>query len=239
MRRKYSLHAAMFLLGFWLVFGLVLHAYAGSQTTSGVTVQTIIDRVRVGLSEVTPASSFWTDTDLINYTRQGVKEVVYRTKCLESAYESVTLTANTWTYTPTSSFLDVETIMYDSGDTTSKTQIFTLERTDIKAIGHSKETGPPKFWTLWNDSIVVWPIPRSTEAGTTLYVYLDTAPSGVTVSTDAIETPAYFDDAIVAYVKAQAFLKPGSGQEAFGVLWLKRFDQMIEDYFVRILKRVP
>jgi len=218
---------------------LVLYAYAGSQTTSGVTVQTIIDRVRIGLSETTASTSFWSDADLTRFTDQAVKEVVHRTKCLETSSESVTLVANTWSYTLTSAFMDIEAIIYDSGDTTSKIQVFTLDRTDIKAIGHSKETGPPKFWVLWNDALLIWPIPRSTEAGTTLYVYLDTTPSGVTATTSLIETPAYFDDAIIAYVKAQAFLKPGSGQEALGVLWLKRFDSMVEEYFAKILKRLP
>lgn len=239
--RKLSLKTTIFLLGFWLVFGLVLYASAAPQSTSGVTAQTIIDRARIGLAETTASTSFWSDADLLRYTDQAVKEIAYRTKCLESAYESITLVANTWTYSlsSTTAHLDIASIIYDSGATTSNTQIFSLDRTDIKAIGHSKETGPPKVYTLWNDAVVIWPIPRSTEAGTTLYVYLDTAPTGVTATTSTIETPAYFDDAIVAYVKGQAFLKPGSGQEAFGVLWIKRFDSIIEEYVAKILKRVP
>jgi hypothetical protein len=209
--------------------------FAGSQTTSSITAQTLITSVRLDLAET--SVSFWADADFVRWADQAVREIVYRTKCLETDAESVTLVANTWSYALSTAFLDVETVIYDSGDTTSKTQIYTLDRTDIKSIGHSKETGPPKVFCVWNDALLIWPVPRSSESGTTLSVYLDTSPSGVTVTTSPIETPSYFDPVILDYMRAQAHYK--ERQPLLGDYYMKRFNARIDEYIAKIIKRAP
>lgn len=209
--------------------------FAGTTATSGVSCQTIIDRARVDLNEAT--ASFWADSDLIQWTDEAVKEIVSKTGCLEETAFTISLSADTWDYAITPDYLDVVTVLHDSGDTTSATRLFSLERTDIKSFGHSKERGRPKSYSVWDDEIVIFPIPDSTQSGTTLYVYAVSLPSGVTEAASVIETPAYFDPAIVSYVKAKAYQK--DKRESLSGYYLSLFNTMLRDYVANVLGRSP
>lgn len=233
MKRQWTRIAGVFFL---LAILCATPIYAGSQATSGVTAQVMIDTLRRDLVDPT-GNPFFTDADFIKWMDQAVFEIVSRTKCLESGISNVILIANTWSYAISGSFFDVDSVIYNSGDTTSATQVFTLDRIDVKAIGHSKETGKPKFFCLWNDNLLIWPIPRTSEAGTTLTLYLATMPSGVTATTSPIETPTYFDNAILDFTKGQAYAK--DSQPALSDYYLKRFYAKIEDYLQRVIKKTP
>lgn len=213
-------------------------AYAGSVTTSNITAQTIINQVRRDLAEENYSSYFWSDTDYTQWIDQAVRLIVSKTKCLESSRVSQALTANTWVYSLSSySFTDIEAVLHDSGVTTDQTQVFALERVQIAGIGHSKEKGKPKDYCLWNNELIIWPIPDSTQAGTTLYLYMSPKISGVTTTTSIIETPHYFDDSINWYVKAQAYYK--DSKTATGDYFLRQFNAKLDEYILKVIKRNP
>jgi len=213
-------------------------AYAGSVTTSGVTAATVIAQVRRDLGEENYSTYFWSDNDLIQWMDQAVRLIVAKTKCLESTKVDQVLSANTWEYSLSAyTFTDIEAVLHDSGVTTEQTQVFALERVQIAGIGHSKEKGKPKNYCLWNNELIVWPIPDSTQAGTTLYLYMSPKVSGITSSTSPIETPHYFDDAVLWYIKAQAYFK--DSKMATGDYFLRQFNAKTDEYILKVIKRNP
>ena len=212
-------------------------AIAGPTTPSGITAEDIISRVRVDINSPSAKDSFFADAEFIQWTNEAVRQIINQTRCLESGTSEIVLEENTRRYAISGTFLDIEVVEYDSGDTTSPTQIYTLDRVEKRDIGHNKEKGTPKVYCVWANSLEVWPIPRSSEAGTTLYLYKIDQPSGVTTSTSPIETPSYLDAAVLFYVKAKALNKdrpPDLGNPSLAI-----FDAMVKEYIINVLRRKP
>jgi hypothetical protein len=228
-----------------LLLLLPVSLYAGGTTTSGVTAQTVIDRVRADLNETT--ASFWTDTQLVKWMDEAVKEIVYKTRCVETGTSLYVVKALD-RYVPFSgsTMLDIEKVEHESGVTWVYTgsgstrfdtnYIMDLERQPFRNLrsGNDKETGRPKVFSVWNNRIYFYPIADEAQAGTTLYVYYIPYPTGVTASASPIETPSYFDLAIYDYVKAKALLKDSNPNADY---FLKSFNQRIVDYIVNVLRR--
>ena len=208
-------------------------AYAGTNTTSGVTAQTVIDTVRADLNEATEA--FWADSEFITWMDEAITDITNKTRCMETAPFSILLAENDYDYAITPSFLDIETVIYDSGDTTSNIQIYALERVDLRILGHERETGRPKEYCLWNDTMLLWPVPDSTASGDSVYLYTISLPSGVTTSISPIETPAYFDPAVIDFVKAQAYYK--DTRISLGNYHMSLYTEKIKAYFESIVNR--
>lgn len=216
--------------------------FAGTISTSGVTAQDIIDRVRYDLRETADSGTtlFWSDTEIIQWTNEAVVEIVNRTRCLESAALEIVVQANDRDYSISGNWLDIEKVEYDigvSGVTTKKSQVYDLERAPFRMLrfNQEKEIGDPKTFSIWNDTLYVFPIPRSAQSGNTLYVYRATLPSGVTTASSPIETPAYFDPAILYYVKGKALFKEGN--EANGFFYMQLFNSMVSTYRKDIMRR--
>lgn len=215
-----------------IVLFLYVPAFAGGfQATSGVTVDTLITAIRSDLDEST--AGFWSDSDFVKWIDQAVREINYRARVLESGASNIILQSNTWSYSLSGSYMDVEKVMYDSGDTTSAVQVYDLNRAPFRMLryGHEKDRGTPKNFAVWNDTLFIWPIPRSDISGTTLYLYAVSTPTGVSSTTDAIETPAYFDKAIKMYVKAHAYWKDQMWEA--GTNQMALFRDYINVYLVR------
>lgn len=274
---------------------------AGTTSTSGITVQTIIDQVRRDTNE--PKPIIWSDTDFIQWTNEAVREIANRTGCLQKEKYAITLVEGQWIYpiswtgTHTGSdnasiltddtqawtidaligkiarntsdhssttitdndattvtgvltggsendwdtgdrytgnpFSRVAIVIHDSNVTDSKTRIFTLTLTPGPIIGHEREQGRPKIYTVWNNEIMIWPVPGSAEAGTNLYVYEVDLPEEITSASDTIKTPFYFDGAILNYVKAKAYFK--NGKEDVGGGYMGMFSGTMALYSVGIL----
>lgn len=221
------------LIAFAILLFLSSPSYAGTIATSSETAADVITRVQTDLND--DSSTFWTAANYYQWIDEAITEIVNRTRCLEETVFTISLTADTYSYAVGQSYTDIETIFYDSGDTTDKQRVYTVKKQNIREIAHSKEVGRPKVYCLWADKVVVWPIPGSDESGTTLYVYAVESPSGVTTSTSPIETPAPLDPAITNYVKAKALFK--DGKELKGKYYMGLFGESIKAYILNILRR--
>jgi len=229
--------------------------YAGSITTSGITAQAILDRVRYDLNEIIAPSGgtgYWKDPELIYYMDEAVREIVYQTRCLETGVSNIIVIADARTYTIADtisgvSWLDIEKVEYDiglSGNTTDYPQIFDLDRVPFSNLryGKEKEFALPKSYSVWNNTLYIFPIPRDdpasgvTMSGNTIYLYAITKPSGVTNSSSKIETPAFFDFAIRDYVKAKAYEK-SPYTETRAPFYFEKFMKRIKEYQDKIMKR--
>ena len=230
---------------FALAFALFTVFYVGlakgaTIDTSGVTVATIITRARYDINEST--ASFWSDAELTTWINQAIWEITAKTRCLEKAVSTQTLAEDDYDYSISGDWLSIETIIHDSGTTTGDSdtseagrRLHTLKRIDIRDFGHTRETGRPKQYAVWNDTLYIWPIPDSDQSGTTLILFSVNLPTGVTSTSSAIETPAYFDHSILNYVKAKAYFK--DKREAKGNYYMALFENALREYVVNILKR--
>ena len=221
-----------------LLLCLSIPVYAGTISTSSITANTIITQVRYDLNESVPG--YWSNADLIKWIDEAVRAVVGRTRCLESGASSVTLNPDIRSYSISGDFIDIEKVECDisvSGNTTEKTQVYDLDRVPFGKMRYKKgkETGDPKTFSMWANTLYVWPIPRSGQTPYTLYVYRATLPSGVTVTTSPIETPAYFDTAILYYVKGKAMMK--QNQENRAKVYFDMFEGLCTRYRQDIMRR--
>lgn len=244
---------------FWfLFFGTCGFLYAGPTTTSGTSAQAFIDRIRYDLNEITVTSGntgYWKDPALIYWIDEAVDETVSRTRCLESGVSNIIVIAGVRAYSiPETisgfSFGGVAKIEYDiglSGDTVSQSQVFDLDRAPWAKLrkAKEKETGYPKAYSVWDNTLYIWPIPRDDTAGTvsgvtmsgnTIYFYNIPFPSGVTSASSTIETPQYFDTAIRFYVISKAFdVNPATAQRAPG--YMARYDAIMDRYRQDVMRR--
>jgi len=124
-------------------------AFGGSQQTSSTLSSTIITNARYHLNEAT--ASFWSDAELLVWVNEGTKDIVARTRCLESS-ESVTLLENTVEYALTGPYLDVSTVVYIDRNGVKKG----LVKKNPQSIGHSNDV-VPLWWYEWNGSVGVFP----------------------------------------------------------------------------------
>ncbi len=229
------------LLLFFCMSGIL---YAGPTTTSGDTASDVITRVRSHLNEAT--ADFWSDAELLIYINEAGKETVNRTRSLESGVSNIIVIENTRSYSiPETisgvSFGGVAKIEYDiglSGNTIDQTQVYDLERVPFMMLrkANEKEVGNPKVFSVWANTLYVWPIPRSDQSGNTLYLYNLVAPSGVTATASPIETPSGLDSAIDIYVRARAMFKWHENPELFDkdlALWREKCDW----YVVNVMRR--
>lgn len=214
--------------------------YAGTTETSGITANTIITNARRHLN-ASNDSTFFVASDFLVWIDEAVKDIAARTECLESTPVTVTMATATYRYSLGQSFLNVAHIEHDNNDTTDPYQIIGLDRVN-KTVLKSKvrESGRPKFFAVWNNQIEVWPKPSSAEASTYLYVYPVSIPTGVSTTSSPIETPTYFDLALVYYAVAMGHYKSGSMlPSAVGDAYMAMYEKKIAEYNALVLQKEP
>ena len=205
MRKILSIIAVLVTVFLWGNF-----AFAGSQQTSGVTAQVIIDDVRNGYlneSSTSGTTLFWDDTkDLLTYINYGLIDIANQSFALQTT-ENITLSSGDSVYAISTSYFDIETII--NNDASGVTNA-SLRRGNLQSVGHSladaNTTKRPAYWVDWGGSVLIYPEPESRSSGYNLTVYLYERPSGVTIQ-QAIPTPAIYDFALVYFVVKEAWKK--------------------------------
>ena len=180
-------------------------AFAESQQASGVTAQTVIDQARYYLAST--GDSFFTDsTEMLDWVNAGISDISDIAKCLE-ATEQITLQTGVTAYAISTNYLSVEAAVYSGATSTYVSSNYKgLKRVQIEAMGHTEDAGEPVQFYTWNDKFYVDPKPASGVSGYTIMLYLIERSSGVTLS-QAIPTPAAYDDALALFVASRAAIK--------------------------------
>ncbi len=206
--------------------------YAGSQTASSLTAGNVIDRARVIVGDTSTVIA--TNAQMVVWVNEAVHRIAQNARCLETS-EARTLTATTDSYTTSTAHYDIEAVKYDNGDSTAQQRYWYLEKTDPKDLWYQfKESGRPKYWYEWNSKVYLWPVPGTDETGDTITIFEIAVPTGVTATTSAIETPYYFDEALVYYTVAkylEADAKPGTA-----AYYRSLFDAEVTRYAIEIRK---
>jgi hypothetical protein len=79
-------------------------AWGVSQTTSSLTVSSLLTRIRYYLHE--PSAVFWSDAELTAYLNDAVYDIVGRTRCTETT-ETVLMVSGTTEYSLDTSYIAI------------------------------------------------------------------------------------------------------------------------------------
>jgi hypothetical protein len=163
-------------------------------------VSSLITQARARINET--STTFHTEANLIAYANESQKYVVRETKCLEGSSTSAVV-SGTQDYALPSDLLQIRRITFDG------IKLFPINFVDLDEaeLDETDITGAPANYFIWNDSIYLYPIPGSSDAGKYLKIFYYKAPVAITASTDAIETKPVYDDVIVAYMTYLALVK--------------------------------
>lgn len=201
-----------------VVFTSVKMVYAGPQASPGKTAQTLIDEARVVLKETT--ATFWTDTQLLGFLNQGMKDIADTTYCMQTT-ETFDVSSGTTRYTITTDYAIVRGVLYVKSGSTSYQKA--LERKDLFdmefGMGRVEYTGEPAYWDEWNATVYIWPPADSDHTGTA-HVFLADRPSTITL-TGGINIPAVYERALLNYIIFRALLRDNKWDKAqlFGQLY--------------------
>lgn len=138
-----------------------------------------------------------TDGDIIRWINAGQREIVANNPILK-AKATVTTTAGTGIYSKPADVYQLESIKYDTGFV----QPIGFEEAQARFGPLTEDKGAPIYWYAWQDDIYLYPIPDEAK---TLTVYYTKSPTAVTVSSDLLSIPDKYFNALVEYVKMQAY----------------------------------
>ena len=186
-----------------LIFAFLLLgslAFAGPQTTSTTTAEDIVSQVRVYLDE--PTAVMWDNQDLLRLVNDGMVDISVKAKCYQ-ARETISLTANTIEYTPTSDYIGIIAVHLNQA-TGGTIKLTPGTVSSVGAIPVSGTTARPSYWYEFGGKIGVYPAYTAVTTQT-VTVFMARRPADIGYYSD-VRTPAVFDRALVYYVVAQALM---------------------------------
>ena len=208
-------------------------AYPASNTSSGLTANDFVSRVRVDMNSGTAIDGFYTDAEFVQWINEAVETTVALTQCMETS-ENVVLVSGTMAYTISASHYDISYCIYDSGVENSPERFHMMIRF-VPGLSIPPQEERPKLWWEWEGKLNVWPVPNSDLSGTTVVAHLVSKHSGVTSTATAITTPAYLDPALVYYVRAKAHFKEKSEEK--GKFYMMMYNNLINEYKRVMIRR--
>lgn len=132
-----------------------------------------ITEVRYGLNEATAA--YWTDAEITDYIQEGCRVFSSKSLLVEDTQDIDPLIAGQLYYdssdeTWIGDCLEIHTALYDDGSSNYKGLI----KIQPKQIGHATtfEDGDPKYYSLFDRKIFVWPLTTAGIAGTGIITVL-------------------------------------------------------------------
>jgi hypothetical protein len=193
-------------------------------TASGQTAQNLIDRARVFLDETTAVR--WSDTQLLRFLNDGLIDLCAKSLCYQGT-ESVALVANTFEYTPTTSYIAVVHVVCNPASGTG----WGLIKSNVRSRGTvGQEFDVPKYWYEFGGKVGIFPAYASVTTQTAT-VYFAKQPAVLVLAT-AVPTPAIFDKALVYYIASQGYLMDHRPAEAgnYMALYAQELDRFRQDF---------
>lgn len=202
--------------------------FAGSQATSGITAQTIVNRLTqdVNDSSGTLASS----DEIVRWVDEATRKIVTESRCLEET-EYITISSGEVAYSITTAHYDVSAVYLDAGVDVNKRYTW-LAKIDPKSLFDNPQgVGKPVKWFEWQSNLFLYPIPDATG---NVRVLMIKKPATVSSVSSAIETPFYFDEAILMWCCYKYFKKDAKDQKA--AFYRAQFQQELAMYRAQIRK---
>lgn len=150
------------------------------------------------------SSSFYSSNEIYDLIYQAELEIARETLMIEGATTiSGGSISGTRTYALPSTLLEVKRVEYDG----QKLEPIDFRQDDAATLMNSNTTatGRPQYYTLWNDTLYLRPIPDTSALVIKLYGY--NLPAQITSASQVLEVPKVFHMAIVDYVVAEMATK--------------------------------
>jgi hypothetical protein len=144
--------------------------------------------------------TFWSDSELLSYMYFASLDLSQRALPIERTFTTTTV-SGTQEYAYPTNAISIKRITYD-GEKLSP--ISFGEDDAITAMdADTTDTGKPAYYIIWNDTIILRPIPDDTK---TLKVYAYVEPAAI-VTTSTLEIPTLWHPALVSYLIYRMTLK--------------------------------
>lgn len=138
-----------------------------------------------------------TDEDIIRWTNAGQREIVSNNPILK-AKATIATTVGVNSYTKPADVYQIESIKYDTGIL----QAMNFEEAQNRFGFFSEDSGSPIYWYMWEEDIYLYPKP---DAVKNLVVFYTRSPVEVSSAGDTISVPDRYYNALVEFVKMQAY----------------------------------
>lgn len=195
----------------------MLNAIPGTADTSGKTVQEIVDEARELLAET--SSGFWTDPKILEWTNNGVQDMIVKTWCM-GVTEDVTLVTATLEYTVLADFIVPAAVIYDGTKA--------LIPGHPAKVGHTPPVGEPTHYYIFAGSVGIYPIAECGNNGKICKAYLIPKPVRIISLSTSIPTPAYLDNSLVQYLLSMALFKDRKRADSEGIF--KKYEDGLKMY---------
>lgn len=148
-----------------------------------------------------------TDEDILRWINDAMRDICLNNNLLEKK-STTAVVANQQDYSIPNDLLTLHTVRYG----TLKLSAFSLQEADEFISQESANTGDPLYYSLWANTLSLYPIP--TTAATSLTLFYTRTPLAVTSLADTPEIPAAYHLRLVEYCIAQAH-ELDADQEAY------------------------
>lgn len=138
-----------------------------------------------------------TDAMIARWTNQAQIEIVSQNPFLKATATQNTV-AGTQTFILPSDVLQVETLQFDG----VILENMSFEQYNTKYRGAQLSTGTPTTWSVWGNSVYLYPVPDNVKTVTIFYVK---SPTNVSSPNDLLACPDRYFNAIVEFCMSRAF----------------------------------
>jgi len=201
--------------------------YSATQV-NGLTVDNLYTSFQRDVNDT--SERFVTGAEFIEYIDEAQKIVASFCRCLEAASEDVAVVSGTRVYTPDTAHYDVEGILYEYDDSSlgyDQPKIYGMTQIDLQDIAsYPAELGRPQYWYEWKGTIGLHPVPYVNNS--TMTVFMISTPTEITATTDALQTPYYYNTVLLMYAQAKYHEKKRDENRA--TYYRNMFTQYIETY---------
>lgn len=144
--------------------------------------------------------TFWSSSEIMTLIYGACLELAIETLCIEQTYTTTTVSGTAEYAYPTNTIsikyityngIPVDPIDLDQGNSITLNTVT------------SNTTGSPLGYSIWNDTITLWPTPNDAQ---TLKIYSYNEPQEVT-SNSTLEVPSVFHLRLVNYVVSEMYAK--------------------------------
>jgi hypothetical protein len=144
--------------------------------------------------------TFWSQAEILNLIYAACLEISIETKCIERVYTTTTV-ASTQEYAFPTNAIAIKRVTYNG----RKLKPTTFREDDSLTLDNSisTTTGTPAYYVVWNNTIILRPIPDS---AVTLKIYSINEADEID-STSTLEVPTFTHMRIVNYVVSEMYAK--------------------------------
>lgn len=171
--------------------------------------------IREGYNAV--GETFWSQSEMWRLIYAACMDLAVETKCIERTYSTSTVVDQQEYDFPTNT-IEIKRVTFDG----RKLEPIDFRQDDVLTVNNAATTttGTPVYYTQWNETIALRPIPDSVG---TLEIFSVNEPQEISASTTTLELPSFTHTRLANYVWSRMYAKDKDFNSAayYQKLWEK------------------